>query len=472
MTDREILKKAGINNIPEVKDFKYNSGEYNKITEQDITRREMIYSHFNHEEVWSDFHPEYYAFSNLLKRIKNDIRKYLEAKFYYRGQGQDLSALYGQSGPAIVCGSGPSFDKVLPHLRKWKGAIFCNSSQATSLRYYGIHPTYIDIIDPRVEDWELNARFDYSKTSLIIQPCLHPRVTEQWKGKKYYFRIFEPSFPWYAKTLSTVYGQMIQTKTYPFGCMTNASLSHAHKMGYSPIFLVGTDMGYPGLITRFSKYIRERRISWTYYKKPDRETAAFIKKELEKEKLNQAERAVLHDIQKGQIRGIELGWKWVKDEAAKIDPATWDSSRSTLLIGENGVLTDHIMSIYRTQLMRVVAIDAPQVVNASEGIIPDDAMLKVDPMYAIENQDKGFEDLILPKEIIRRAAEIFLAAREIYLLTSEEGGHVCIGMTDWKKQLRDTIGMVNQGSENGKIDYDKAYRHIEEVTNGITSSAD
>jgi len=441
--------------FPSIEGFVYDTGGWNKTTEQTICTLEMVYSHMNHEDIWADFHPHpYYTIPQLGKRIRTELRKYLEAKFWYRGQAEHLGTLFGKYAgvPAIIIGSGPSLNKVLPRLHEWRGVIMCNSSQASSLCYHGADPTFIDIVDPRVGDEELDAPFNLKKTSLIINPGIHPHVMDRWRGRKYYFRVYEPTYDFYSKMMLRVYGLMIPTYSFPFGSSLSNSLSHAFKLGCEPIFLVGADLGCPGWIARFTSHIRQPRISIPL-RKEIKDKRGFTVREAKR---------------------INIGKKWVENPPAPMHPDD-PNEGAKIFIGENGVPTQAIHAIYRTQLMRVVAVDMPQVINASEGIILDDMMPKVPPLYPIEHQDRGFTDLFEKPEVIRLRAERHLHKHQMYLIavTSEDGTRATqmLGMSDWRKQLRDMVNIIEKQG-HCKVDYDETYKHLEEVERGVASQYD
>ena len=48
------------------------------------------------------------------------------------------------------------------------------------------------------------------------------------------------------------------------------------------------------------------------------------------------------------------------------------------------------------------------------------------------------------------------------------GGHKFVGIGDWRDDLKDIVGMANQGGAG--IDYDEAYKYLEELTEGIDFS--
>ena len=336
-------------------DFRYDPGQFNEATEKGVVTLEMIYSHFNHKEIWCDFNPEYWTTKSLVNSILRQIRLHWEAKFYQRGQAKDMKVLDDgtHKGPAIIIGSGPTLNGALPYLKDWKGAIFCNSSQASTLIYHGRHPEYVDVADCRVMPHELEAPWDYKKTSWIINPGIHPRFLDFWKGQKYYYRIMEPCYDFYSKVQPRVFGKYITTITFPFGCSAAMLISHATALGYSPLFLVGLDFGFPSGISRFT--------SW---RKPK-------------------------------------GKKWISTP-----PGPLAAQQKFLIETENGVLSHALHVFYRDQTFRVIALDTPQIfyceVDEQYGIITREQMPHVLFEDVMESQGLGFPERT--SEEIRRGA--------------------------------------------------------------------
>ena len=399
-------------------DWRYDPGMFNESTEKGVVALEMIYSHFNHKDIWCDFHPNYFTFASLIGSIRRLLRFHYEAKFHQRGKAQDLGVLdEGKpKGPAIIIGSGPTLDGALPYLKDWKGAIFCNSSQASTLIYHGRHPDYIDVADCRVTDEELEAPWDYKKTSWIINPGIHPRLIDFWKGKKYYYRIMEPFHDFYSKVQPRVYGSFITTQSFPFGSQPPMAISHATAIGYSPLFLVGMDFGYPDGISRA-----------TMWRKPK-------------------------------------GKKW-----QETPPPSLEVQVKFLLKTANGVLSVPLHVFYRDQMFRVIALDVPQIfcctVNGKHGIMTPEQITHVDYNKVIETQGLGFEDQYRSTENIRRGALRFLATKGMFLLKCKIG-HKFVGMGDWRKDLRAIVDISNEA--NAQIDYDEAYKYLEDLTKGMS----
>ena len=397
-------------------DFRYDPGAFNEMTEKGVVALEMIYSHFNHKDIWTEFHPEYWTAKSILNSIRRQLKFYWQAKFWYRAKSKSLGSLDDGSpkGPAIIIGSGPTLNGALPYLKDWKGAIFCNSSQASTLIYHGRHPDYVDVADCRVTPEELEAPWDYRKTAWIINPGIHPRAIDFWKGQKYYYRIYEPYYDFYSKVQPRVFGGYIKTQSFPFGSNPPMAISHAHALGYSPLFLVGTDFGFPNGIDRFT--------SW---RKPK-------------------------------------GKKWIST------PPAGAADRKYLVKTENGVLSQSIHVFYRDQMFRVIALDTPQifycVVDNVHGIMTREQIRWVPFETVMETQGLGFEHLYQPSEEIRKKSLRFLATKGMYLLPCR-GGFKFVGMGDWRDDLQDMINISNQ--EGAGIDYDETYKYLEELTEGI-----
>lgn len=409
-----------MSNYVKESDWRYDPGQFNEATEKGVVTLEMIYSYYNHRDIWCDFHPEYWTTKSLINHCLREIRLHWEAKFWQRGKAKDLTVLDdgNPKGPAIIIGSGPTLNGALPQLKDWKGAIFCNSSQASTLIYHGRHPEYVDIADCRVTPEELQAPWNYKKTSWIINPGVHPRFLDFWKGQKYYYRIMEPYYDFYSKIQPRVFGDCITTESFPFGCNPAMTISHATAIGYSPLFLVGTDFGFPSGIDRFT--------SW---RKPK-------------------------------------GKKWISSP-----PGPLAAQQKFLIETENGILSHVIHVFYRDQIFRVIALDTPQIfyceVDEQYGIITQEQMPHVRFGDVMESQGLGFVEQYRTSENIRRGALRFLATKGMFLLECRLG-HKFIGMGDWRDDLKDIVGMANQAGAG--IDYDESYKYLEELTEGIDFS--
>ena len=397
----------------------------NKATEMMIVRLEMLYSYYNHKEIWTEFHPNYWTVPNMFRVFKRHIKFMWQAKFWERAGAKDLYSLQGKcKGPAIIIGSAPTLDDALPLLKDWKGAIFCNSSQASTLIYHGRHPEWIDVVDPRVTEQELAAPFDQRKTSLIITPCIHPRLREFWKGKKYYYRIWEPTVDFYSKMLpfafNEVYVPGTPRKKYnmemlayslPFGSQCVTALGHATYMGYDPIFFVGVN----------------------YCFKRDEKNYRFTSKYQEK-------------------------GKWVIEEHPVniVDPP--ETSNDILVDFGDDKLAHPIQLIYRNQTIRVVYLDAPQIFHTDRYTILPDEIPYIPIEDVIRQQGKGFEDMYKEPEEIRRWAEVFLAERGMFLIPFQDTERF-VKMENWEQDLTPMVAKMNNIGA-GIEDVEELRKHI------------
>ncbi len=409
--------------IPTIERFKYSNGDFNKATEASVVKLEMMYNFFGHKRIVAQLMPQYWTLWNIFKGVTEELAYYWRRKIG-KASADDLGVLQKKfKGPALIIGSGPSLEDVLPILHKWKGAIFCNSSQYATLQYYGVEPTWIDVVDPRIPPSEfMHKPPDYKKTSMIIQTGMFPPYVKHWKGKKYFFRIFEPSVDFYSKVLPMGYQQFVSTISWPFGCMSATALGHAYLMGYEPIIFVGTDMGYSDGLegkTRFTDYTWERWKGW------------------KKNEIGTVEEYIERVVKEGN-------WK----ERFYQTP--------------EGVITDAVMLVYRGSILRVVCLDCSQVFDGSRGTLQ---LPKVDGRRVIETQGECCKPLFRTREQIRRDTQREMHKEGMYLLSVKTGGHKFVGMDNWRKELKGYIEML--ASIDCEIDFDETWKYLEEVTEGI-----
>ena len=403
------------------RDYVFPTGRANQNTMFNVGKLDIIHSFFNHKNLFMESNPRCYKLPNMMKEIANLFRAWWLMRFGNRTT-HDLGVLGvnmkrvafrpdGSSIPAIIMGSGPTADKIMPYIKDWKGAVFCNSSQAGALVHAGCDPTYVDVCDPRIDDWEMQVPINWKKTSLITHPGMSPRYLYWWKGKKYLTRIYEPGYELY-KTIWPYAYEWINTWTLPFGNQPPWAMSHANALGYSPLFMVGCDFGFPdkaGGMTRWKK--------------------------------------------------TKKGWEpWPYAEVKAVDEQTGNR----FLIADNGVLTCALLAHYRDQTLRLVCLDQPQVLTVRGGIVDEKQMPQIDDVEElVRNQGQGYEHLYRTKEDIRKDTEKYLATRRMFFLPFQEG-HRFVGMNDWRKELRVMVDLLN--NIGAGIDYDEQYKRLEELT--------
>ena len=105
------------------------------------------------------------------------------------GKGYDIGNYpKKKDAPIISIGSGATLDLHIEKLKKWEGDIICSTSQATTLYYHGIEPTYILALDPFCNWSELeHVNWHNTKTKLITQPCVWPHLLKMWPNDQLYF---------------------------------------------------------------------------------------------------------------------------------------------------------------------------------------------------------------------------------------------------------------------------------------------
>ncbi|KKK95869.1 hypothetical protein LCGC14_2668500, partial [marine sediment metagenome] len=147
--------------------------------------------------------------------------------------------------PAIIIGSGPSADQIIPKLKGWKGGIFCSTSHITTLAKYGVMPTMFASPDPlglmdefAMPDEDLERMF--KETIFGSSPIQPIEYTRFWKGRRRWYMIFDPTKEWYAQILRPRF-EWIKDILLPFSANLPALMAIAQYMGYSPIYLTGAD---------------------------------------------------------------------------------------------------------------------------------------------------------------------------------------------------------------------------------------
>jgi len=166
-----------------------------------------------------------------------------------------------KKGRAIILGSGSSLDDMIPYLHKWKGAIFCTSSQIDTLIYHRIDPDYLVYVEPFTDKEqgstpELAVPKDkrWGKTSLICHPSMAHDVLKQWSAEtnnlSLIVRLYVASSEWYTTVLYYAYPWI---KSIIIPCLTTppAAMSVASLLGYDPLYLSGLDHGGDRFIKRY-----------------------------------------------------------------------------------------------------------------------------------------------------------------------------------------------------------------------------
>lgn len=105
------------------------------------------------------------------------------------GALMDLKDIH-RGQPAVITGSGPSFDYSVPFLKEWKGQIICGPTQIQTLLHHGIKPKYIVAYDANPDfiqymQTDKVPKEDYEGITLLTTPAIDPWCVHTWAEKKY-----------------------------------------------------------------------------------------------------------------------------------------------------------------------------------------------------------------------------------------------------------------------------------------------
>jgi len=303
----------------------------NKATLERILSTEVRSAYFGHRNTWRNVHrDELYKFKNVAGSIGREMMAYLMHKVGRLPQGEDIprgcndeGIIVKPQGPAIITGSGPSLDKVLPLLKNWKGGLFCSANaQSGTVRYYGAHPTHSLMFDsqltlPEFSEQVLNPR----KTIVVTHPGMLPTINAFWKGKTYWYKIFSPNMQDFSEMLRSGF-DFLHSTHYPFACATAGLTAFAHAMGYDPLIYVGADFGFSKTADRFTEHVKRMQPN-------------------------------------GRRKWVTVHPK--KPEGKKDD--------SILVKAYNGVLTHYLHVFYSVSTMCTYWLDTPNIIDCSDGIL-------------------------------------------------------------------------------------------------------
>ena len=266
---------------------------------------------------------------------------------------------HAQNTPAVIVGSGPSLDKAAPLLPRFPGAVFCGPSQVRTLDRWSRLPDYIVAIDSHPVVAEQLKGPLYSSTVLLTHQAIDPKVLEFWQWGIRFFR------------LATDFDQ-VQQAMYPWlrvrftarGCTVNAAVQLAAWLGYSPIYLVGVDFGFPEGRLRATDW--EPRGAHAYNKVEPR--TAYDKKQ-----------------------------SVFTDEAEK-------NSRNGI-VEHRGIMTTREMLYYRLLLLAIWKARHPHLWSCSEGILQELPWVSFDEVIEGDYQEGEYPsndaiDRIVDRELI------------------------------------------------------------------------
>ncbi len=147
--------------------------------------------------------------------------------------------------PALILGSGPSLDGIHDIIKNWKHPIFASASNAFVPIRFGRAPEYICAYDSH---WSVFRQlqldfYKWDKSILITHPYATPKMLKKWKGKKLYYRRYYVGMEFSEVILPLMY-PWIKIGFRVTGSVVNNAVSIAKYWGFSPIFLIGVDLGF------------------------------------------------------------------------------------------------------------------------------------------------------------------------------------------------------------------------------------
>ena len=154
-----------------------------------------------------------------------------------------VSALphYVPGTPALVLGSGPTLDAIMPKLASWSGVIFASASQLNIMRHWGIQPQFISLVDSRESAVPYLKEYLDTRCALLTHPGVSPKVLEAWNGR---FAFYKLGFEGEWSLMQDFVYPWIHSKVVASGCVVNTTIQLAAELGCSPILLAGVDLAF------------------------------------------------------------------------------------------------------------------------------------------------------------------------------------------------------------------------------------
>ena len=298
--------------------------------------------------------------------------------------------------PAILIGSGPTSDSIIPLLKDWKGGVFTSTSQASTCMYHKSCKIHIVAYDIQTDVQELSQVDTWKgrEAHLLLHPCMKPEFLKYWKGEKSYYLPFMPNCPLREYVLPEMY-DFIRSRALMSGSTGGMQLVIARLLGYNPIFMAGLDFGFP--------FGRDRYTSWYF------------------------------DHEKNAWCSIE-GGKVNREDPEYIE-------------GDNGCPSIKLNVFYKTQFIKMARLNMkdkenPQLLVATPGGLLSSILPNVDvpPAKFIEQQGKGFDHLYRTQEEMVHAYDKYLFQHKCVCIPIPDNnipggmGVLPLDTDDWRKE--------------------------------------
>ncbi len=367
---------------------------------------------------------------------------YLQTLYEKIGPHLDMARGIPRSGigpdgnpiPAVILGSGPSFDKALPYLRGFPGPIFGSPSQAMVMDALKRPLDYMIALDTttRVLD-QIHDNIQFHGTVLLTHPSMCPELfTQKWKQpwNMHLFRMHEPDNSF----LETMYNALfpyVTARVVNSGCVANNMILIANAMGFSPIYLVGVDFGYP---TPHQLYRPEELLELCHPQPlPDmpphvleqfaRELRDWNKLKAEFDKdpdsIYKIKGYFKPDLDRGILRFKDYVSIGVNVWEPKENDFTDVVKDPTLIISDDHIFTTPVNIFYKHTILSNWALMCNQLVNCSHGMLKSSGIPFMEFDQVVQKAGRGIASKpgdpfwLAPEEITQRACS-YLIPRGIF----------------------------------------------------------
>lgn len=152
----------------------------------------------------------------------------------------DLYKNYNEDIPAIIVSAGPSLDKNIDHMLKFKDRldkffIVAGNRTIKPLLQNGIKPDLIVSIDPQEISYNMMGDYVSETVPLVFYEQSNRRLVNEYKGDKIYTT---------QGLLNNIQGLSNLSICYSGGSVAHCSTDIAVMLGCNPIIFVGQDFGY------------------------------------------------------------------------------------------------------------------------------------------------------------------------------------------------------------------------------------
>ena len=423
-------------------EFQVDSRTFHESTLKRITRDEIPYSYYGHRGAWRNIKKsEVYTLRRIFSACTREVMEYVRHKTGFSPQGTDVPSgcddagfIVKPMGPAIITGSGPSFDKLKPLIKHWKGGLICSTnSQASTLIHYGAHPTHTLMFDSQLKPEKfMNLPLNPRKTTIIMHPGMNPNIVEMWKGQKYWYKIYTPNEMVFSEIARSAF-EFIHTTHFPFSCAVSAQTAFAHAMGYDPLIYVGVDFSFTEAQSRFTEWNCRRNALLVRLRKAFWSNGA-----------------------------IQWGNKWTENKGNNARAA---SKLTVLIKSKSGYLTHFIHMFYASTAMAVYWLDTPNIVDCSDGLLTD-LLPKGNLEEIIKTQGIGLEHLFKTRDEIRDWIAPWLASRGNFYIKMHDAFKL-IETKNWKVEL--PIILKRMKEEDPNVDVEATMEYCgEQIRRGPT----